>query len=440
MKCSVDERASDTVASDTADPADLRPSTPLLEKLLDRRYLTPVYQSIVDLASGQEVATEALARWPRLRITPDAAFRTAASEGRLAELDEICRYAAIDDAIAFGLPVGFRLFVNLEPSVLASGTATGLVSQAANQVDITVEITERALTRRPAELLRAVETLRDAGCAIALDDIGAVPESLALLPFIAPDVLKLDLSLVQQSLSAEQAGIYTAVAAYSERTGATVLAEGIETELHLEHALVLGATLGQGWYFSRPGPLAVRAPLTQPRWARQAPGPTPPSPFDLLDPSTVRIGSKGQLLGISQYIESQGMTLEPAPVVLGTFQEARHFTPHTAARYRNLAARCPLVAALGVNLAPEPVPGVRGASLRPDDTLKGEWVVVVVGTHYVGALIAKDLGDDGPDRDRRFAFAVTHDHETVFAAARSLMARVMASSSFPAGGPGASRG
>jgi EAL domain-containing protein (putative c-di-GMP-specific phosphodiesterase class I) len=401
------------------------------EDLLDKRHLRPAYQSIFDLTTGEEVAAEALARWPELSVTPDVAFQAASAQGRLAELDEACRYGAIDGAIAFGLPAGFKLFVNLEPSVLGADTAVGLVERAAGQVDLMVEITERALTRRPAELLRAVEALRAAGCGIALDDVGAEPESLALLPFVAPDVIKLDISLVQRWLNVEQAAIYTAVSAYAERTGATILAEGIETDAHLGQALALGATLGQGWYFSRPGPLAVRTPIPQSPRVRPAPMPTPKSPFSLLDPSTIRTGPKGLLLGISHHIENQGLALEIPPVVLGTFQEARHFTPHTAGRYSKLAERCPLVVALGVNLPQEPVAGVRGASIQGDDALLGEWVVVVVGTHYAGALIAKDLGDSGPDRDRRFAFALTHDHETVLAAARSLIARLTATSSFP---------
>jgi DICT domain-containing protein len=64
--------------------------------------------------------------------------------------------------------------------------------------------------------------------------------------------------------------------------------------------------------------------------------------------------------------------------------------------------------------------------LSPEDPVRGEWVVTVVGTHYFGALIAKDLGDDGSltDRERRFSFGVTHDRETVLAAARNLLGRV----------------
>jgi EAL domain-containing protein (putative c-di-GMP-specific phosphodiesterase class I) len=407
------------------------PPAVAFEEWLDRRHLTPDYQPIFDLATGEQVAAEALARWPSLGLTPDAAFSWAAEHGRLSELDEACRYAAIDDAIAHGLPPRFELFVNLEPSVLGPTTASGLLSRANGQVGLVVEITERALLHRPAELLRAIATLREAGCAIALDDVGAEPDSLALLPFIAPDVIKLDLSLVQRWLSVDQAAIYTAVAAYAERTGATVLAEGIETAQDLEQALALGATLGQGWHLGHPGPLG---PLSAPQRSRALRRPTlatPDSPFALVDPAAVRIGAKGLLLGVSRHLENQGLALETPPVVLGTFQEARHFTPYTAERYARLALRCPLVVGLGVDLPVAPVAGVRGADVRADDPLHGEWVVAVVGTHYAGALIAKDLGDHGPDRDRRFAFVLTHDHETVLAAARSLLERVIDTSAYP---------
>jgi EAL domain-containing protein (putative c-di-GMP-specific phosphodiesterase class I) len=400
--------------------------------LLDRRHLAPTYQTVFDLTNGEQVGAEALARWPRLGITPDVAFRAATQQGRLAELDEACRHAAIDDALTHGLPANFALFVNLEPSVLAPETAVSIVAQAAGTVDLVIEITERALLHRPAELLRAVKTLRAAGYAIALDDVGANPDSLALLPFVAPDIIKLDLSLVQRWHDADQAAIYTAVAAYAERTGATILAEGIENDANLQKALALGATLGQGWHLSRPGPLGA---LTSPSPSRRATHrtliPAPLSPFSLLTPSALRTAPKGLLLDISHHIENQGLALETPPVVLSAFQHARYFTPQTARRYARLAARCHLVAALGVDLPAEPIPGVRGASLRADDTLGGEWVVLVIGTHYAGALIAKDMGDSGPERDRRFAFSLTHDHETVLAAARSLLTRVIATSGFP---------
>lgn len=58
-------------------------------------------------------------------------------------------------------------------------------------------MTERALLRSPGRVLAAVSEARRRGWAIALDDLGADRASLAVMPFLAPDLLKLDLRLVQ---------------------------------------------------------------------------------------------------------------------------------------------------------------------------------------------------------------------------------------------------
>src|SRR3954467_7581263 len=56
--------------------------------------------------------------------------------------------------------------------------------------------------------------------------------------------------------------------------------------------------------------------------------------------------------------------------------------------------------------------------------MSGEWSVVVLGPHFAAALVGRDLGDTGPDRERRFAFATVYDRALVIAAARTLVARI----------------
>ena len=75
------------------------------------------------------------------------------------------------------------------------------------------------------------------------------------MPFVSPEVIKLDLRLVQENPSPAIAAIVHAVNAEAERSGALLLAEGIETLEQLEVARALGARYGQGWLFGRPGPL-----------------------------------------------------------------------------------------------------------------------------------------------------------------------------------------
>jgi DICT domain-containing protein len=67
---------------------------------------------------------------------------------------------------------------------------------------------------------------------------------------------------------------------------------------------------------------------------------------------------------------------------------------------------------------------VRGGHLVPDDPLVDEWAVAVVGPHFAAALAAVDLGDAGPERERRFDYILTYDRDRVLAVASSLMARI----------------
>jgi DICT domain-containing protein len=73
----------------------------------------------------------------------------------------------------------------------------------------------------------------------------------------------------------------------------------------------------------------------------------------------------------------------------------------------------------------EPAAGVRGGHLTGDDPLRDEWTVVVVSPHFSGALIARDVGDDGPDLERRFDYVITHDRELVTEAARIMLGRIV---------------
>ena len=69
---------------------------------------------------------------------------------------------------------------------------------------------------------------------------------------------------------------------------------------------------------------------------------------------------------------------------------------------------------------------MRGVHLGADEALRSEWNVIVLGPHYGAAFVARDLGDDLPDSDRRFDFALTHDRDLVTEAARSMMRRLAA--------------
>ena len=400
----------------------------LITRALAPGALQPAFQPVVELETGRVAGYEALARWPgQVDADPGSVFAAAAQVGQVVELDWACRQAGLRAALAANLGADQTLFLNVEAATLgqpAPPEYRELVEAARGRFRVVLELTERELLSDPAELLRLVGWARDQGWGIAMDDVGAEPDSLSLLPFVAPDVVKLDLSLVQQTHGHRQASTMLAVMDYAEQTGAVVLAEGIETSAHLDQALTLGATYGQGWMLGRPGPIRPGGTeATLPR--TKTPPPVVRTPFDLVaDAPTLRTGRKRLLLGMSRQLERMACAPDEPAVLLSAFQHGRNLTPATATRYQAMAAGLPFVGALGLELSTRPVPGVRGARLDPADQLIGEWTVVVIGPHYHGALIARDCGDSGPDLDRRFDFVLTQNRELVWQAGRSLMSRL----------------
>jgi EAL domain-containing protein (putative c-di-GMP-specific phosphodiesterase class I) len=409
------------------------PPTSVAE-LVDRQGVRSVYQPLVDLYSGETVGYEALARGPRdSRLErPDLLFEAARVAGLEREVEWECQRAALQGALDAGLTSDQALFVNVEPRLLRADRPphiTALLDEALERFPLFAEFTERSLTDRPAEVLAAVKRQRERGVGIALDDVGADPRSLALMPFLAPDVVKLDLRLVQENPTPQVAEIVHAVSAEAERTGALVLAEGIETEQHRQTALALGARYGQGWFFGRPGeldPARVTIGLGIARPAR-VPHTAHDSPFEAVAPHRpVRRGSKRLLLALSRQIEAQAATLGASAVILSTFQEAEFFTPTTAARYSRLSEHAALAGALGVGLSERPAPGVRGVAIELADPLRGEWDVTVIAPHFAMAFVARELGDAGNDMERRFDFTMTYDRDLAIAAALAMMSRVAA--------------
>ncbi len=401
----------------------------VLERPLAERAVRTVFQPLVWLDSGQVLGYEALSRGPAGTALerPDLLFAAARRGRRLRDLDIACRTAALTAAKVAGLTEPYRLFINAEPEALDGWRPNPEHEHL--PLTVVLELTERALTGQPAQLLQTVARVRKLGWGIALDDVGADPASLALLPLVQPDVIKLDLALVQNRASAHIAAVVNAVHAEAERSGTVVLAEGIETEQHLRTARAFGATVGQGWYFGRPGPL----PTPIPAFAAAAPlavvprraGTDDPSPFDLAAADRpVRDADKRLLIEISKQLETMALAAGDSAIVLAAFQDATFFTPATRRRYTGLVRSCSFVAALGQGMPAEPLPGLRGAVISPGDPLLGEWDIAVLGPHFAACLVARDLGDTGADMTRRFEFILSHDRELTIRVAASLMSRV----------------
>lgn len=403
-----------------------------LDELLNggRGGLHCVYQQFVDLETGVVAAHEALLRGPAGTEweSPLALLSTARATGRLGDLERISLRASLTDAAGLtgGRPV--TVFVNLEPSTLTSHLDVVLeeIGARADHVQVVVEFTERALADDLAGVLDAARRLRAAGCAIALDDVGIEPASLAFIPLLRPEVVKLDLLLLRTVDDPATITVAGAVRAYAEESGAEVVAEGIETAADLNRALVLGATLGQGWLWGRAERRFGDSSFQPERFAA---GPVRPvrrtTPYDLASGARrFRRAPKHLLIPVSKTLELMAGQAPVPPVLLAGFQRAEFFSAPTAGRFTDLARRLPYVGAFGVDMPVEPACGVRGTGLDVVDPLAREWTIVVLGAHTSAALIASDRGDTGADRDREFEFVVTYDRNLVTAAAHAMLSRL----------------
>ncbi len=384
------------------------------------------FQPIVNLRSRAVVGYEALARGPYGSEieAPDDLFATARGAGRLDELDWLCQRCALRSALEAGLRAPSVLFLNVEADT--SGfmplDLRSLYAEATAEMTVAVEVTERALTQRPAALLGHVADMRGLGCTVALDDVGAEVDSLAMMAVLSPEVVKLDLELLSAASPERIAEIIDAAGAHAERSGATILVERIETDEEAELADAVGAQLAQGFLFGRrehldhvPTPPAARVVHATPRG-----DPRDTTPFVLLgEARTPRRAGRSLIEAISRRLEAHARSMGRGAVLLSAFGSAERFAGRTRERYAQIAAEVGFCGVLGEGMGPEPAPGVRGGSLGALDPLAREWSVVVVSPYLCAALSAHDAGDG-----ECFDYVLTHDRDLAVAAAAALMARV----------------
>ena len=213
--------------------------------------LSPAFQPVLELATGRVSGYEALARFhaepPR---GPDEWFGQAHRVGLGAELEA----AALRAALAVpGRPAGTFLSLNVSPRALAQPLVQAELPQDLST--IVIELTEHELFGAEDELAARLAELRARGARIALDDAGAGYAGLQQLIAVAPDILKLDRSLVHgANADPAKLALLEAMISFASTTGAAVCGEGVEDLDDLRALAELDATYAQGYALARPAP------------------------------------------------------------------------------------------------------------------------------------------------------------------------------------------
>lgn len=225
-----------------------------MQKALAPGALRSVYQPIVQLSSGSVAGYEALARFDIApRRSPDQWFVDAQEVGVADRLERLAVQTALGALDV--LPPDVYVGVNLSPTVAASGALDQLLERVEPD-RVLLEITEHAVVEQYAALTRVLRPWRERGVRIAVDDAGAGYASFRHIISLAPDVIKLDMSLTRNvHRERPRRALAAALIKFAAETSCSVVAEGVECEDERDALFDLGVTLGQGYFFGKPQPL-----------------------------------------------------------------------------------------------------------------------------------------------------------------------------------------
>jgi EAL domain-containing protein (putative c-di-GMP-specific phosphodiesterase class I)/DNA-binding response OmpR family regulator len=224
-----------------------------IEALLRDHAFEPVFQPIVDLATGRIVGHEALTRFHD-GTRPDRRFADAAAMGLGLELESACLSAAA--AAARRLPGTGFISLNVSPDLLLERSR--LRSCLPDGMGpFVLEVTEHVAIEDYAAIRTAVASIA-ANVRIAVDDAGAGFASFRHILELRPDFVKLDIGLVRDIDKDDvRQALVAGIVYFARKSGCGLIAEGIETQAECDQLLALGVDLGQGYLLGRPAPVGA---------------------------------------------------------------------------------------------------------------------------------------------------------------------------------------
>jgi EAL domain-containing protein (putative c-di-GMP-specific phosphodiesterase class I) len=304
----------------------------------------------------------------------------------------------------------------------------GVVALALARLRMLVEVNERTLVATPRAALSGIEKARASGWGIAWDNLGASPDALALMPFVRPDVVKIDIGLAHEGFRGRAGSVVNAALAYAERNGASIMATGIETEAHLRTARGIGAVLGQGYHFGRPGALPVDTGAPhQPITLIRDYGPTDPlaTPYDIFtghrEPTAA---TPAMIEALANQLEQRALIDPEPPVIIACLPGNCLVSGNSLAQLQLISRNAGFVAVVARQSPAFEIPGVRIVQLADDDPVRGEAAFAVVGPHFAALLTARTVPARSGADEFTMSYGLTYDRPVVERAARALLHRV----------------
>jgi EAL domain-containing protein (putative c-di-GMP-specific phosphodiesterase class I) len=233
-----------------------------LQSAVELGQLRLAYQPIVDLNAERLVGVEALVRWQhpdRGQVSPAEFIEIAEENGAILQIGrwimrEACReamsWSAIDQSVSLSVNVSAR---EIQQPGFVAAVSEALADAGMAPSRLNLELTETALLRATPRTIETLESLRQLGVRIVIDDFGTGFFSLSHLRQFPVDILKIAREFVHVSeADAKSAALAGAIVAMGRSLEIETVAEGIETADQATRMRDLGCAYGQGYHFAQP--------------------------------------------------------------------------------------------------------------------------------------------------------------------------------------------
>ncbi|MCB6182555.1 EAL domain-containing protein [Leeia sp. TBRC 13508] len=234
-----------------------------LRLAFERKEFVLHYQPRVSVQTGKIIGVEALVRWyhpERGLVFPDAFIPICESNGMIRQLGkEVLDIATKQQAIWAQQGQPISVAINISPQQIKhDGFFEEIVEivmrNKCNPRLIELEITESTLLGNDQQVHNFLSAVESMGMSIALDDFGVGYSNLIYLQRFPIKTLKIDKSFIQGL--EENKALASLVVSMCQLMGFTAVAEGVETEAQMKWVAEQAIEEYQGYYFSKPLPLA----------------------------------------------------------------------------------------------------------------------------------------------------------------------------------------